>query len=552
MTQPPSPAPADLVVLSDLHLGEGLVCPPHRYSPMEDFFYDEPFARLLARLEERKGETGRGITLVLNGDAFDFLTVTLVPTAEEASQRRFTVDETERRFGLNPTEAKSVYKMDAIMAGHPVFFHALARFVAAGNRVEILRGNHDLELFFPGVQETLRAHVCDFADGPTPEQAAELLRFHQWFYMEPGRVFIEHGNQYEASNSIRYPLHPVHRVRTKRAEPEERIDFPLGSLFVRYFYNRMHRYDPYTPKVISFEQYLEFVRRYNLLDLVAVARDHYPFFITSLRPATAAGRSGPSAVDDAQQRAEFDALEGSTEPRGLHDQLDDLKVHPMSASKLALVREMTKPILKRLGVVAGAGLGAFYVWMLIANMIQATPWLAENVFGKTALLALFSIATVVTLFWGFSRLAWSLRRRRDETVERCASSAEHIARIAKVPAVLMGHTHVADVRSIADGDAVYANSGTWTTVDDPWGQLVPDSRSRTLLLVEDSRVTVCRWNDEAGRIERVPFFQHAIQQSPERCPSAGPPRLHPPGIRRRATPAPTPRVPLSGPRRPGE
>jgi len=509
--------PAELVVVSDLHLGEGVILPPAHYSPMEEFFHDAAFARLLEHLREQHRERPSRLMLLLNGDTFDFLTVTAVPDEEEARARGFSMDAAERRFGLNPTPAKSVYKLDVIAAGHPLFFAALARFVAAGHRLIILRGNHDMELFYKEVRDRIRQILTSYAEGPSMTQVRRLVRFHQWFYMEPGRLYVEHGNQYEASNSIRYPFHPLVRPRGRRSKAAEpMLDYPLGSLFVRYFYNGVHREDPYTPKVISFEQYLEFIRRYNLLDLLRIARDHYPFFASALGPSLPAGGSRPSPVEDERQEAEFAELELTLPRRGLLQQIGALKIHPMSASKLALVQEMLKPVFRRLLWTAALTLATLYIWMLIFNLIQATPWLAENVFGKTSLLAVFSVGTVVALFWLGSRLGIRLRRQSDETVEMCAQRAEQIAALTGVRLVMMGHTHVADIRTLADGRTVYANGGTWVTVDNPWQRLIPGARELTFLHVCGDELLVRRWNDLAGRIEPVPFFELGPGRSPER------------------------------------
>ena len=43
----------DLVVVSDLHLGEGLLSDEPRYSPTEDFFYDQQFANFLGNLKKK-------------------------------------------------------------------------------------------------------------------------------------------------------------------------------------------------------------------------------------------------------------------------------------------------------------------------------------------------------------------------------------------------------------------------------------------------------------------------------------------------------------------
>lgn len=495
-------------MLSDLHLGEGRSRHPERFSPMEEFFYDESFARLLDHLQRRYAADPSGLVLVLNGDVLDFLTITRLPDPEPG----FEMSSAERRFGLNPTPSKSIFKLDRIVQGHPAFFDALARFAAAGHRIEILRGNHDLEIFFEEVRERLVGQLVERAGGD--EAVRARLRFHQWFYLEPGRVYIEHGNQYEASNSIRYPLRPLLPVGKRRGESEPVLDYPLGSLFVRYFYNGVHHIDPYTPKVVSFEHYLEFLRRYNLLDLLRIARRHYPFFLQALGPRSPSGSSGPCEQDEAEQREAFESLDRAAEPRDLHAQLNALKIMPLSASKAGLVKEMTKPILRRLTWTAGVAFVSLYVWLLIFNVIQATPFVAESVFVKAILLAVFSIATMLVLLGLGNHLAHKLRRTTDRSVAVCAQQAERIAELTGVKLVLMGHTHEVDIRRIAGGKATYANSGTWTSVDNPWDRLHPDARRFTFLHVQGDEVQVRRWNDDAGRIDPVPLFDRSEESLP--------------------------------------
>ncbi|MDD5309136.1 MAG: metallophosphoesterase [Deltaproteobacteria bacterium] len=509
----------ELVVISDLHLGEGRTGDAARYSPMEDFFEDAALARLLASLRTQHAGDPSRLVLVLNGDVFDFLTVTSVPDDEDCRARGFEVSPPERRFGLDPTPAKSVFKLDVIAAGHEEAFVALASFVAAGHRIEILRGNHDLELHFEDVQRRLREHLAGFEGGPAAKDAERLVRFHEWFYLEPGRVYVEHGNEYEPSNSIRYPLRPLVPSRGKPAGAPPLLDYPLGSYFVRYFYNRVHRIDPYMPRVISFEQYTEFLRRYDLFDLVWVARDHYPFFVSALSPGAIAGASRYTREDDAAHEDALRGLDGITQPAGLYRRLEELKIHPLTASKAALVREMIEPVVRRLLWFAGLGLLSLYLWLLVFSLIQSTPWLAENVFGKASLLALFSVLTVAGLFWAGNQIGRRLRRRTDETVEKCAERASEIARFTGVKAVVMGHTHVVDVRKVDGGRATYANGGTWIAVDNPWNRLKPDARRLTFIRVRGDDVRVCRWNDEAGRVDDVPFFDLAEDRGRERMPA---------------------------------
>jgi UDP-2,3-diacylglucosamine pyrophosphatase LpxH len=504
-TQTTNAGDHDLVVVSDLHLGEGRPTGSQRYSPTEDFFYDGAFARFLASLEQRYADDPSRLVLVLGGDVFDFLTVTRLPSADAARRLGFEVSPAEEKFGLDPTEAKSIFKLDVILAGHPEFARALARFVAAGFRVEIVRGNHDLELYFDGVRRRLLEHLAAFDDGPDLETARARVRFHQWFYYEPGRVFFEHGNQYDSTNSNRYPLRPVLSPRRwfRKDQPDQpMLDYPLGSIFVRYFYNRVRRLDPHAPRLLSFEQYMDFVRRYNLFDVWRVLRDHYPHFIAALGPSTTTGSSRDTEEADARQAAELERLAAEQEQGGLYQELNDLKIHPVSASKVGVVRKMVSPVLKRVlgfGLIALVGLGA---WMLIMKLIDQIPWTSVNVI----LMSLFVVVSLGALLWAWLHLDRKLRRRRQREVQSCAERAGRIGARLDVPLVLMGHTHTVDHRVVNRGRTVYANAGTWTSVANPWNRLLRDARRLTFLYVRGDRVELDRWNDDAGRVDDVPLF----------------------------------------------
>jgi UDP-2,3-diacylglucosamine pyrophosphatase LpxH len=497
--------PHELVVVSDLHLGPGRDPGSPRYGTTEDFFHDAAFARFLDHLAARYGDDPSRLVLVLNGDVFDFLTVVDAPTDGEAAAAGFEVSAAERKFGLDPTELKSVYKLEAVFAGHPVFFRALARFVGTGFCVEILRGNHDLELYFDGVRHRFVELLAGFDDGPDRAAVERRVRFHQWFYLEPGRVFVEHGNQYDRTNSIRYPLRPLLPERRWwwREQPGERIlDYPLGSTFVRFFYNRVRRLDPHAPRLLGFDQYLDFVRSYNLFDVWRVARDHYPHFVAALGPATTTGSGRSTEEADRRQEEEFQRREREGGGGALYRELDRLKIHPEAASKPALVRKMIAPLARRLLVLGAFAFAGVYLWLLLFRLIQSVPWVAADVFLK----ALLAVLTVGGVGWAWLHFDRKLRRRSNPEVRNCVECAEAIARLTGVPLVLMGHTHRVDHREVDQGRAVYANSGTWTAVSNPWSRLLRDARRMTFLHVAGDRVELARWNDDAGRVDEVPLF----------------------------------------------
>ncbi len=498
----------DLIVVSDLHLGEGKPEGSSRWASTEDFFHDEAFARFLDHVHDQYQDDPSGVVLVLNGDIFDFLTVTSVPTDEEASALGFEVFSTEHKFGLNATEAKSIYKLDVIFRGHQAFFRAVSRFIARGHRVEIIRGNHDLEIHFEGVRARILEHLASFSSssgGADMDALAKRVRFHHLFYLEEGRLHVEHGHQYDSTNSIRYPTRPLlsRKSRWWRDEQDaEMLDYPIGSIFVKYFYNRVRKLDPYAPRLLSPEQYMDFIQRYNFFDVWRVYRDHYPHFIAALGPSVTTGSSGSSREGDADQTAKFEEMATETGTGNLFRRWNDLKIHPESASKPAIVRKAAVPVVKRLLWFGLFAFVALYLWLLVFQLIQTIPVVAANAF----LMSVFAVVTFGGIVWIWVHLQKKLRPKSKEP-DNCAERAGKLGDLTGVPLVLMGHTHNVDHRVSSDGRVEYANSGTWTSVGNPWNRLMRDARRLTFLHVVGKKVHLRRWNDDAGRFDDVPLFR---------------------------------------------
>jgi UDP-2,3-diacylglucosamine pyrophosphatase LpxH len=225
--------PYKIVIVSDLHLSEGW--DENGYLQRnEDFFFDQNFKRFLEYLSE-KGEEGKfSYKLVINGDFVDFLQFTSVP--EEKDIRGETLTKRERNLGMGTSEIKTLWKLDKLIYGHHIFFTAMADFLAKGNELIILPGNHDIEWIMPGIQERFKRRLSEL---PTPpKDLQERIEFLPWFYYDPMlSVFVEHGSQYDDINSFNYLLCPCRKDGT--------IDLPAGSFFVRYLFNRVEEIYPF-------------------------------------------------------------------------------------------------------------------------------------------------------------------------------------------------------------------------------------------------------------------------------------------------------------------
>jgi len=259
----------NLLIVSDLHLSEGLNPETAKFSNLEDFLFDDAFARFLRYHEEAKEQPdfgGRPWTLILNGDLLDFLQVVSLPgkgrllQAVKGLDSPQSLSRNERDYGLGTTAEESEWKLGRIARGHQRFFAALGWFVARGNRVAVVKGNHDVEFYWPQVRERFvkevkRAYArerltLDPDLAVAPADLGARIHFYPWFYHEPGRVYVEHGGQYEAVNHFRDYVNPV------LPDDPKRIELPWGSLFVRYVLNEVEDEHPFADNVKPASRYL--------------------------------------------------------------------------------------------------------------------------------------------------------------------------------------------------------------------------------------------------------------------------------------------------------
>ena len=159
---------------------------------------------------------------------------------------------------------------------------------------------------------------------------------------------------------------------------------------------------------------------------------------------------------------------------------------------------------------------AIFLWFGVLQIIDRVPGITMNAF-LTALFAVISLGGMITIWIHLDR---KLRHREGiADTSKLPETAEKIAGITGVNMVLLGHTHMADFRRINSGRRIYANSGTWTSVDNPFARFIRDARRMTFLYVVDDKVSLKRWNDDAGRMDDVPLFDFQDTAAMDRLPS---------------------------------
>lgn len=208
-------------VVSDLHLGAGYAA--DRGYSLEDFTADQQFVAFLRQIAQESESGQHEVELLVNGDLFEFLQV---PAVDPYTPHvRYP-----REAYLDSTEAASVRRLNIIIEAHPDIFNALSDFMhveTPQRRITIIKGNHDVNLFWPGVKSRLREVLG--ATGPR----ASLLLFAEEFVSRE-KIYIEHGHQ-RLEEINRFPdfLDP------RRPDQPTQLYYPAGSRIVIDFFNEV-------------------------------------------------------------------------------------------------------------------------------------------------------------------------------------------------------------------------------------------------------------------------------------------------------------------------
>lgn len=246
----------DIIIVSDLHLNEGI------NSPNEDFFYDDEFSKFLKSFKKRT-------KLIINGDFVDFLQVTQLPI------KTVGLRHSEIIYGLSTEEEKSAWKLRYVIHNHRVFFEALIDFVIKGNKIMIIKGNHDVDFFWPAVKQTFYQELKRIK---AHKNIKNNIEFREWFYYEKGLLYVEHGNQYDEINSFCNFLNPILSFNKKE------LELPLGSFFVRYFFNKIEKIDPFADNIKPPTKYIRWVIINRPLLALRVIWQYFPMlFKTSMK-----------------------------------------------------------------------------------------------------------------------------------------------------------------------------------------------------------------------------------------------------------------------------
>ncbi|MGC4093902.1 MAG: metallophosphoesterase [Polyangiaceae bacterium] len=456
----------NLLVLSDVHLGSDLVHHAQPDAPQRARASERRKRDLLGFLEYYRAhpQGGRSWRLVFAGDFIDFAGMSVLP--DVAYETAPTSE--ELAHGLGGAHDHVLAKLRLLMQHEREIMLSLARFIAAGNSLVIVRGNHDVDWHWEAVQQAFRdelSALCRF-------EAAQL-EFAPWFYYEEGRIFIEHGHQYDAYCSFEHVLHPV-----SPADPRRTVR-SLSDILLRYVVRPTRGMTEAGHAAAGIVDYLRFALGLGLRGTFTLARR----FVASTWALITLWREHLSEAAARIQSEQEQRLQKLGRAQKIQVEklraLLSLQRPPITRSLLALLASvMLDRVL--LGLLALVALLAIALWAPAG----LHSWLA----AVTALGALF--------------VAAHLWRRLRDTLEPSAELRERSALVARLfPAalVVMGHTHLPE-KHAASPTTTYVNLGAWAEDDVEDGHQPNLPATRTHLVVADGgerpTVELLTWRDE--------------------------------------------------------
>lgn len=445
----------DLLLFSDVHLGADL--------KRSELARAGSFQALVARdgidreagamLDHyRRQAQGRRWRLVLAGDLVDFIGMNVVP-ADVGDDAPFEASEAEVVWGLEPRPDRCAWMMSLVVRRHPGFFRSLAAFVADGHELVIIRGNHDAAFFFPEVQHAFRQGLVDTAAqaGVSLDPAlVDAVVFEDWFHLEPGRIYVEHGHVHDEACSdpgghFVVPGRPDH------------LSQPVSTLTLRYFGNRFPSLD------------LDNVDQWKALDFLkwAFVKEN-PFRIAAAFAYTMTLLLLPSMRRTlrARRRSRTGKTTRPPNPMAFDEDAEDLELVKRAMGRLtcgvvqaeaaarALARRVTRTarmsvagILRMFCLDRMAAMGAGFA-LSAGSVALETTWTTR-------------LAIVGGLLVGGFVLERHLAAARQVSIgPKLRGAADELAPHLGVPLVVMGHSHKAVDTRLADGTR-YVNLGSW-------------------------------------------------------------------------------------------
>jgi UDP-2,3-diacylglucosamine pyrophosphatase LpxH len=445
-----------LLILSDVHLGSDINdrAPPGA-APRRSKRVDEDLIALFAHYA--KAPPARGAErwrAIIAGDFIDFIGMAV--RTDSVPDLDTLPSEEEREHGLGNAADHACEKLRRVAERHEPVLAAIAAFVARGNALTFVHGNHDIELHWDEVRVELKAilaHLAKLQD-PGVDEAAFLARvdFQPWFFYADGVAYVEHGHQYDALCATEYvmaPLSPLDRRRIAQGFTE---------VFLRFVVRPTRGLKEHGHETKGMIDYVAFAIGLGARGLVKLGVAFASAVLELFRLRRAYFTDAARTLREEHERRMGLLAEATRIGVDRLRALAALQVPPITRSIRGILASV---LLDRLALAFTAATALMVVAVLSWNHGQR--WWA---------------AGIVLVAWAFLNRHLS-KQRRIEPDQLLVDRARELVRLFPAAFVVMGHTHVPLRVPVSDDGAQYINVGSWAEEE---GEAEPKA-ARTHLVI---------------------------------------------------------------------
>lgn len=474
------------LLFSDVHLGADLVqhAAPWTTARLKKAArIDRDLSSMLEHYRTSR-DPERAWCLVIAGDLVDFIGMSIAPATD--TETALTPEELAN--GLGSARDHAVQKMRAVARRHSQVFDRLARFIADGHRLVLIRGNHDVDFHWDAAQRAFVAAIveksADFANAEEQAAIEQRIEFSPWFYYVEGLLYVEHGHQYDSTCSYEHQLAPVSPEDPRRIQPSF-ADVMLRSVVrpTRGLNSEGHDH-------ATFMTYMRLAARMGLGGAWALAKRYVNAIAKLIHISRMRFRREAQLVREENERR---LIEMATRAKLGVDKvraLARLAAPPIGREVFGILRGL---FVDKMAMVLG-GLSALMLVLLLD-----LPRLAS---ASVAVLTVIAVG----LMYQQSTKAREQVFKYSEALRRIAGS---IAEVVPARFVVMGHTHQATMTKVGK-DTTYVNLGAWAVdeVDDE-GEAEEKSAPCTHLVIRHGDDDVPRaefftWNADSG-VQALPM-----------------------------------------------
>ena len=486
--------------------------------------------------------------------------------AERERTTRVMVQQRVRRM----SRKEALGQLADIYFGHRHFFQALAWFLAQGNRLVVIRGNHDPHWYWPEVQlafvgwlktayDELRRNSINPGGHELPVQPADLQdHFHEmsladfeervdcdhgWYYHREGLAYLEHGGQYDAVNTYRYFLAPVQSTNPEREATEPAGDGQRSSP------PRVTEWLPALAVGIEEEAFQAAwgnvgMPLVNLLEIELPNFDRpgykkvYLDWLLYRKPLYLFQKLGQALLATGKALWEWMTSNPGQAVREHHEarrkayaRLTGLQ--PECATELdetRWVENWRKP-----GYILSVGRRVipFVAAAVVALMVLIVLTARADEMSKLSLI--WSLISAPVTYWAATLVMGWLNLGEDYLLEPAKRVEEILDRHKRgVKYILFGHDHAHNAQQLPGGDW-YLNTGTWMHMyETQRKRLLREQHEYPFVRMIDThhvlasgtrgvrpRVELLRWNDEGRRVEPCETFRGAAETGGQERPGEG-------------------------------